>query len=122
MTLWLWRIYDPKTFQVCNIVILIAKYKSLSSVFTENELDSYMYQTVGHQAIDLYAEAMNLPLFRGDIKGSSLNTGADYDPTEQDEVEDLYELLSGITKSLKFDAVCSGAILSDYQRIRVENV
>ena len=30
----------------------------------ENELDSYMFQTVGHQAIDLYAEAMNLPLFR----------------------------------------------------------
>ena len=36
----------------------------------QNELDSYMFQTVGHQAIDLYAEAMNLPLFRGDIKGS----------------------------------------------------
>ena len=34
----------------------------------ENELDSYMYQTVGHQAIDLYADAMRLPLFRGTIR------------------------------------------------------
>lgn len=32
------------------------------------ELDSYMYQTVGHEAIQLYAEAMELPLFRGLIK------------------------------------------------------
>ena len=35
---------------------------------TENELDSYMYQTIGHQAIDLYAEAMDLPLFRGTLR------------------------------------------------------
>ena len=34
----------------------------------ENELDSYMYQTIGHQAIDLYAEAMGLPLYRGTLR------------------------------------------------------
>ena len=88
----------------------------------ENELDSYMFQTVGHQAIDLYAEAMNLPLFRGEIKGSSVNTGSNYEKTEQDEVEDLLELLQNIKENIEFDAVCSGAILSDYQRVRVENV
>ena len=33
-----------------------------------SELDSYMFQTVGHEAIELYAEAMRLPLFRGDLK------------------------------------------------------
>ena len=33
----------------------------------EKELDSYMYQTVGHQAIDMYADAMRLPLFRATI-------------------------------------------------------
>ena len=81
-----------------------------------------MFQTVGHQAIDLYAEAMNLPLFRGDIKGSSVNTGSCYKPTANDEVEDLLELLLKIKKEVSFDAICSGAILSDYQRIRVENV
>lgn len=52
-----------------------------------------MYQTVGHQAIELYAEAMALPLYRRTIQGSSLNTGRNYSRTEGDEVEDLYELL-----------------------------
>lgn len=52
-----------------------------------------MYQTVGHQAIELYAEAMALPLYRRTIQGSSLNTGRNYSKTDGDEVEDLYELL-----------------------------
>lgn len=58
-----------------------------------DELDSYMYQTVGHQAIDLYAEAMDLPLYRRTIHGSSLDISRSYSETEGDEVEDLYELL-----------------------------
>lgn len=52
-----------------------------------------MYQTVGHQAIDLYAEAMDLPLYRRTIQGSSLDTSKNYTKTNGDEVEDLYELL-----------------------------
>ncbi len=52
-----------------------------------------MYQTVGHQAIELYAEAMDLPLYRRTIQGSSLDTSRNYSRTEGDEVEDLFELL-----------------------------
>lgn len=63
---------------------------------TVDELDSYMYQTVGHNAIDLYAQAMDLPLYRGMIKGSSVNQGKVYKESTQDEVEDLYELLKNI--------------------------
>lgn len=58
-----------------------------------DELDSYMYQTVGHHAIDLYAEAMGLPLYRRTIRGRSVDTGRVYTKCEGDEVEDLYELL-----------------------------
>ena len=36
---------------------------------------------------------MDLPLFRGDITGSSVNAGSCYKPTVNDEVEDLHELL-----------------------------
>ena len=61
-----------------------------------DELDSYMYQTVGHQAIELYAEAMDLPLYRHTIEGTALGTGRDYWPQEADEVEDLHQLLSKI--------------------------
>ncbi|CAD5123213.1 DgyrCDS11574 [Dimorphilus gyrociliatus] len=88
----------------------------------QDELDSYMYQTVGHHAIDLYAEAMDLPLFRRTIEGSSKLTVNSYLPTEGDEVEDLYELLKEIKEKVKVDAVSCGAILSNYQRLRVENV
>ncbi|XP_045918051.1 diphthine--ammonia ligase isoform X3 [Micropterus dolomieu] len=87
-----------------------------------DELDSYMYQTVGHQAIELYAEAMDLPLYRRTIQGSSLDTSRNYSETEGDEVEDLYELLHLVKEKEGVEAVSVGAILSEYQRIRVENV
>uniref|UniRef100_A0A3Q3AE74 Diphthine--ammonia ligase n=1 Tax=Kryptolebias marmoratus TaxID=37003 RepID=A0A3Q3AE74_KRYMA len=88
----------------------------------KDELDSYMYQTVGHQAIELYAEAMDLPLYRRTIQGSSLDTSRNYSKTEGDEVEDLYQLLYLVKEKEGVEAVSVGAILSDYQRIRVENV
>ncbi|XP_038128681.1 diphthine--ammonia ligase [Cyprinodon tularosa] len=87
-----------------------------------DELDSYMYQTVGHQAIELYADAMELPLYRRTIRGSSLDTSRNYSVTEGDEVEDLYQLLYQIKEKEAIEAVSVGAILSDYQRVRVENV
>ncbi|XP_073725915.1 diphthine--ammonia ligase isoform X2 [Misgurnus anguillicaudatus] len=87
-----------------------------------DELDSYMYQTVGYQAIDLYAEAMDLPLYRRTIEGSSLDTGREYSPTDGDEVEDLYHLLNLVKEKEKIEGVSVGAILSDYQRVRVEDV
>ncbi|CAH2041533.1 unnamed protein product, partial [Iphiclides podalirius] len=88
----------------------------------KDELDSYMYQTVGHQGIDLYAEAMELPLYREVISGVAVDQGRNYKPTENDEVEDLYRLLAKVKDDLDIEAVACGAILSDYQRIRVENV
>ncbi|KAF7704584.1 diphthine--ammonia ligase isoform X2 [Silurus meridionalis] len=87
-----------------------------------DELDSYMYQTVGHQAIELYAEAMDLPLYRRTIEGSSVDTGREYHPNDADEVEDLYQLLKLVKEKEHVEAVSVGAILSDYQRVRVENV
>ncbi|PWA16300.1 hypothetical protein CCH79_00004746, partial [Gambusia affinis] len=88
----------------------------------KDELDSYMYQTVGHQAIELYADAMELPLYRRTIQGSSLDTSRNYSQTEGDEVEDLYQLLYLVKEKEAVEAVSVGAILSDYQRVRVENV
>ncbi|XP_066280643.1 uncharacterized protein [Branchiostoma lanceolatum] len=88
----------------------------------KDELDSYMFQTVGHDAIDLYADAMSLPLYRRTIQGGSLLVDMDYTPTEADEVEDLFLLLQEIKEEVEIEAVSVGAILSDYQRVRVENV
>lgn len=100
-----------------------------------------MYQTVGHMGIEMLAEAMELPLYRKTTSGLTTQRGKNYEPTEDDEVEDLYELLKQVkvsppastfsTRFLHFDihqdemdveAVSVGAIFSDYQRVRCENV
>ncbi|XP_026648838.2 diphthine--ammonia ligase isoform X4 [Zonotrichia albicollis] len=81
-----------------------------------------MYQTVGHHAIDLYADALDLPLYRGFIKGTSVNTGRVYTACQEDEVEDLYQLMKLVKDKEGVEGVSVGAILSDYQRVRVEDV
>ena len=59
-----------------------------------------MYQTVGHELINAVAEALSLPLHRRQLQGKSLNTEADYaEPTQGDEVEDLYELVKEVKVS-----------------------
>jgi len=60
------------------------------------ETDSYMYQTVGHDGIHLYSEAMGLSLFWRVIGGDALALDREYSPTEGDEVEDLYLLFCDI--------------------------
>ena len=83
-----------------------------------------MFQTVGHEGVHLYAEAMGLPLYQVATDGVSVTREMTYDPKKGDEVEDLYELLRRVKDELVggVEGVASGAILSDYQRIRVENV
>ncbi|KAJ3330203.1 ATP binding domain 4 [Blyttiomyces sp. JEL0837] len=89
----------------------------------KDELDSFMYQTVGHDAIDQFSACMDLPLFRREISGSSVAIAADYVVTSNDEVEDLLALLSDVKAAIPdVQAVSVGAILSNYQRVRVENV
>ncbi|CAA7041137.1 unnamed protein product [Microthlaspi erraticum] len=88
-----------------------------------DELDSYMYQTVGHQIIVSYAECMNVPLFRRRIRGSSRHQKLSYQMTPDDEVEDMFVLLSEVKRQIpSITAVSSGAIASDYQRLRVESI
>lgn len=88
----------------------------------KDELDSFMFQTVGYQGIEYIAEATGLPLYREGTSGQSKMQEKHYYPTENDEVEDLFRLLNTVKEKENVDAVSSGAILSDYQRIRVENV
>lgn len=89
----------------------------------QEELDSYMYQSVGHDVIGAYAECMQLPLYRRPITGKPCNLAFDYVPTESDEVEDLYELIREVKEAHPdVEAVSSGAIFSSYQKNRVENI
>ncbi|NXU18568.1 DPH6 ligase, partial [Pardalotus punctatus] len=103
-------------------IVALANLRPTENTGQTDELDSYMYQTVGHHAIDLYADAMDLPLYRGFIKGTSVNTGRVYTACQEDEVEDLYQLMKLVKDKEGVEGVSVGAILSDYQRVRVEDV
>ncbi|KAI0719642.1 hypothetical protein C8T65DRAFT_44647 [Cerioporus squamosus] len=97
----------------------------------KEELDSYLYQTVGQDAIEFVGRALDVPLYRRVISGAAVEQGGEYggrDPMRSggisgDETEDLYELLSTVkTHHPDVQGVSVGAILSNYQRVRVEHV
>ncbi|XP_075244754.1 uncharacterized protein LOC142339022 isoform X1 [Convolutriloba macropyga] len=87
-----------------------------------DELDSFMYQTVGHHAIDTLAEAMQLPMIRRTITNKCTQGHKVYKPRETDEVEDMFELVKDAKEKYDIEAVTSGAIASTYQRTRVESI
>ena len=98
------------------------------SVDPSEDLDSFMYQTVGSGVIPLYQDALGIPLYREEIRGSTVNANVDYQPPghekgEVDETESLLSLLRRIrSEHPTVNAVSTGAILSNYQRTRLESV
>ncbi|KAJ6628758.1 hypothetical protein B0H10DRAFT_2259637, partial [Mycena sp. CBHHK59/15] len=102
---------------------------SLGPESGKEELDSYMYQTVGQDAIELVASALDVPLYRRVISGHAVEQGSEYGARNGkngipgDETEDLYALLSTVkSHHPDIEGVSVGAILSNYQRVRVEHV
>ncbi|KAK4986405.1 hypothetical protein LTR50_005311 [Elasticomyces elasticus] len=94
------------------------------------DLDSFMYQTVGHTVIPLYQHALDLPLYRQEILGTAVNQDKSYSTNDEnhravepDETESLVPLLQKVMAAHpEVNAVSTGAILSDYQRTRVEAI
>lgn len=104
-----------------EIIALANLYPPVES--GKDELDSYMYQTVGHDVIATYAECMEVPLYRQAIKGTPINQEMEYVLTVDDETEDLYTLLETVkNEHPDVQGVSVGAIFSSYQNIRVEHV
>ena len=103
----------------------------------EQDLNSLMFQTVGHTVIPLYEQALGIPLYRHPIIGSAVQMGISYshahipekscpkvgDKASEDETESLVPLLKRIMQEhSSANALSTGAILSTYQRTRVESV
>lgn len=86
------------------------------------ELDSFMFQTVGHGGVGAVAACMGVPLYSGEIGGRSLCTSLEYTATEGDEIEDLHRLLGRVAEAEGVEGVSCGAVLSRYQRARLEEV
>ena len=104
----------------------------------EEDTDSFMYQTIGHSVIPLYEAALGVPLYREHITGGAVDTSRVYRDggsssassdekqvggQDQDETESLTPLLKRVMANHpEANAVSAGAILSTYQRTRIENV
>ena len=87
--------------------------------------ESYMYQTAASEVMPILVEqCLGVPFILYKRQGTSSNTTLVYETTtEKDEVEDLYEALALAKKQFpEIQAVASGAILSTYQRVRIEHV
>ncbi|KAK1919707.1 hypothetical protein P3342_002000 [Pyrenophora teres f. teres] len=67
------------------------------------DINSYMYQTVGHSVIPLYGEALGIPLYRQEIAGTAVDSSRDYaadsQKQEKDETEDLVPLLRKVMEA-----------------------
>lgn len=89
-----------------------------------HEMDSFTFQTVGHNVVALaYAQCCELPVFRTPLLRRSVVQSLDYSIHQDDEVEDLFQLVACAKSRIpEIEMVVSGAIASDYQRLRVENV
>lgn len=104
-----------------------AQTPQLAETHDGNDPESHMYQTAGHSLIPYIAQCLGLPLIRREIRGTNVSKSATYvkpeDGEGQDETEDLDLLLQDIMVQFpEANAVSSGAILSTYQRTRIETV
>ncbi len=69
--------------------------------------DSWMFHYPNIRLVDLFAEAVEIPLVKAETSG-----------IKEKEVEDLKRLI----ERLDVDAVVSGAIASNYQKTRIEKI
>jgi len=105
---------------------------ALANLFTAQEVDSWMYQSAATDQVAVYAKCFGAPMYRSPLTAGIrpqddallLQQPATVTSIEQiDEVELLYTLLHRVKKDVPdLGGVVSGAILSNYQRLRIEHV
>lgn len=80
-----------------EIAVLAHLHPPLELSPEDAEIDSFMYQSVGHNVVSMIAESMELPLVTETIIGTAVTQEIDYRvTTDGDEVEDLYRLLENV--------------------------
>jgi diphthine-ammonia ligase len=86
----------------------------------EGELDSYMYQTVGSEMASAIAECLALLLIKYTLISKPINLSLEYSETKNDEVEELFPLLSEAKFFCDIEGVSTGAIMSNIKRIELK--
>ena len=83
----------PPTREYSSLDSCISGSTNNSAAEDISEIDSFMYQSVAHEGIEMYAAAMGLPVYRRPITGVCKNSDLVYsnsslsiDKSEHDEV------------------------------------
>eukprot|EP00834_Sanchytrium_tribonematis_P001525 NODE_38_length_35257_cov_0.939047.p19 type:complete len:202 gc:universal NODE_38_length_35257_cov_0.939047:12409-11804(-) len=105
----------------CHAAILNHAIACVLHLETDSEVDSYMIQSAGSQFVKSIAECMQVPYLGVKTNGKSVQKELYIDHIdEQDETQQLFELIKKAKSDFNLDGVISGAIESDYQRLRIE--
>jgi len=94
------------TLALFNVLNAGHEVKYLASIIPQRD-DSWMFHYPNIRLVDLFAEAVGIPLVKAETSG-----------VKEEEVEDLKRLI----EKLDVDGVVSGAIASEYQKSRVEKI
>ena len=85
------------------------------NLYAHTEQDSYTFQSAGTPWCGYIAKAMQLPFISRPLLGKSVHTQMNYIPSENDEIEDLYDLLTEAKYAFPdMQGVISGATASNY--------
>lgn len=110
-------------YTVCKLLDEGHTLAALVYIKAEEEyVDSYMYQTVGAEAAALLGECFGVPLFTFTSSCKAVDKSLEYAKSADDEVETIYEAISHVLKTTDIEGVSSGALCSNYQKNRIENV
>ncbi len=82
----------------------------LISIFSENE-ESYMFHTPNIKLVKQQSKIMGIPLIVQETKGK-----------KEEELEDLEKAIKLAKDKYNINSVVSGALASNYQRLRIENI
>ncbi|MDD3178362.1 MAG: diphthine--ammonia ligase [Candidatus ainarchaeum sp.] len=86
------------------------KIKCLISIIPENK-DSYMYQTPDLKILKAQSECIEIPLVLGKTKGE-----------KEKELIDLKKVIKKAKDKYNLQGIVSGALFSNYQRERIQNI
>lgn len=73
--------------------------------------NSYMFQSVGNEIIDMQAKSLGIPLLRHNTEGE-----------KEKELEDLKQALILAKQNYNITGICTGAIKSCYQASRIQKI
>ena len=86
------------------------KIKCLISLLSENP-ESYMFHTPAIEKVSTQAEAMNIPIIIKKTRG-----------VKEKELKDLKKAIINAKNNFDFDTIVTGAVESNYQKSRIENI